>query len=242
MSYQNNTTLVLPKVVTCKEKGINLPVINCEHWEAKDNCNPVCKLNLVDSPDYKKCKDCKERKPIKSETMENYKRKEFVNINENVKQTLEAQSKKLQEIQEKFAKQKKEQEEKILNEKSFLDKAVSYLKAESSQATQGKISNSNFEKRKEICMSCPFKVNDVLLKNGTTAHDSVGWCKGGCGCSVGSERAALSTKLYMPTLSCPKGKFGVEKGAGFEISDAVDSAKGILTSAISIFKKPQTDK
>jgi hypothetical protein len=46
----------------------------------------------------------------------------------------------------------------------------------------------------------------------------------------------------MPTLSCPKGKFGVEKGAGFEISDAVDSAKGILTSAISIFKKPQTDK
>jgi hypothetical protein len=41
----------------------------------------------------------------------------------------------------------------------------------------------------------------------------------------------------MPTLSCPKGKFGIEKGTGFNVTDAVDSAKGIIKSVKNLFEK-----
>ena len=110
-------------------------------------------------------------------------------------------------------------------EKSFIEKAKNYTKAETSQMFQGKVSQEIFEKRKEICMSCEFRVQEAK-----GAKDEIGWCKGGCGCIVGNPRAALSQKLYMPTLSCPKKKFGAEKGSGFNIPDSLDSVKGILTS------------
>jgi len=118
------------------------------------------------------------------------------------------------------------------SKKSFIEKAKAYMKAEGSQALQGKVDDSVFERRKTICTSCPH-----LIKSKGTAEDVIGWCGGGCGCAVGNPRAALSQKLYMPTLSCPKGKFGAEKGAGFKVEDAVDSAKGILTSVKNFFEK-----
>lgn len=118
------------------------------------------------------------------------------------------------------------------SKKSFIEKAKAYMKAEGSQALQGKVDDSVFERRKNICTSCPH-----LIKSKGTAEDVIGWCGGGCGCAVGNPRAALSQKLYMPTLSCPKGKFGAEKGSGFKVEDAVDSAKGILTSVKNLFEK-----
>lgn len=118
------------------------------------------------------------------------------------------------------------------SKKSFIEKAKAYMKAEGSQALQGKVEDSVFERRKTICTSCPH-----LIKSKGTSEDTIGWCGGGCGCAVGNPRAALSQKLYMPTLSCPKGKFGAEKGSGFKVEDAVDSAKGILTSVKNLFEK-----
>jgi hypothetical protein len=118
------------------------------------------------------------------------------------------------------------------SQKSFIEKAKAYMKAEGSQALQGKVDDDVFEKRKNICISCSH-----LVKAKGDTKDSIGWCGGGCGCSVGNPRAALSQKLYMPTLSCPKGKFGVEKGSGFKVEDAVDSAKGIITSVKNLFEK-----
>lgn len=110
-----------------------------------------------------------------------------------------------------------------VKEPKLKEKAISYVKAETSQIVQGRVSKKVFEKRKKICLECKF------LKNKDNG-DSIGWCSGGCGCSVGNPRAALSQKLYMPSISCPKGKFGREQGNGSNVNDILDSVKGILTS------------
>jgi hypothetical protein len=125
----------------------------------------------------------------------------------------------------------------LVKNPSFIEKTKNYFKAESSQALLGKVSEKIFKKRKQICMACEFRISSA--KNAT---DSIGWCKGGCGCSVGNPRAALSQKLYMPTLSCPKGKFGKEEGRGFSVEDAVDSGKGFFKSLASLIKGQKSDK
>jgi hypothetical protein len=110
-------------------------------------------------------------------------------------------------------------------DKSLVEKVKDYVKAEGSQAFMGKVSQEVYEKRKEICMGCEFRVAEAK-----DLKDEIGWCKGGCGCAVGNPRAALSQKLYMPALKCPKKKFGVEQGVGFNIKDSMDSVKGLATS------------
>lgn len=117
-------------------------------------------------------------------------------------------------------------------EPSFVQKAKSYVKAEASQAFSGKVSSEVYQKRKETCMSCEYRVNNI--KHLT---DEIGWCKGGCGCTVGNPRAALSEKLHMPSLICPKNKFGTESGVGFNIKDAKDSVKGFAKSVKNLFEK-----
>ena len=77
--------------------------------------------------------------------------------------------------------------------------------------------------RKTQCMGCSFRVNNI-----STVSDEIGWCTG-CGCGIGSERTKLSVKLRMPSLFCPKGKFGAAMGSGFKISDTTDSIKGIVS-------------
>jgi len=118
---------------------------------------------------------------------------------------------------------------------TFAQKAMSYAKAEMSQMFSGKVSNEVYEKRKAICLSCDYKTNP------SPDTESIGWCKGGCGCKVGNPRAALSQKLYMPALKCPLKKFGQEKGEGFNIADAVDSVKGAAT-AINETLKPNNEE
>ena len=124
-------------------------------------------------------------------------------------------------------------QEKII-EPSLFTKVVNYTKAETSQLLNGKVSDEIYNKRKDICISCDYKTNpDPTI-------ESIGWCKGGCGCKLGNPRAALSQKLYMPNLSCPLKKFGSEVGTGFNISDAVDSVKGAAT-AINETIKPNNE-
>lgn len=97
-----------------------------------------------------------------------------------------------------------------------------YLKAETSQIIQGKVSEEIFEKRKNICLSCD------KMKNIQPESESIGWCTA-CGCGWKS-RAALSKKLHIPTLQCPLEKFGQEIGTGFNLKSAVESISGIATS------------
>ena len=108
-------------------------------------------------------------------------------------------------------------------------KIKSYAKAEVSQFTQGKVSEEMFNKRKDFCMSCERRTNPH------PEGESIGWCTN-CGCGI-TPRAALSQKLYIPTISCPLQKFGPEKGEGFNAKDAIDSVKGIATSVKSLFEK-----
>lgn len=112
---------------------------------------------------------------------------------------------------------------------TFGTKVSSYAKAEVSQFTQGKVSEEIFNKRKDFCMSCERR------KNPHPEGESIGWCTN-CGCGI-TPRAALSQKLYIPTISCPLNKFGPEKGEGFNAKDAIDSVKGIATSVKSLFEK-----
>jgi hypothetical protein len=118
-----------------------------------------------------------------------------------------------------------------INSPSVAEKTINYTKAEISQMFSGKVSEEIFEKRKEICLSCEF------LTNPKPDLDPIGWCKGGCGCVVGNPRAGLSQKLYMPSVSCPKKKWGIEKGEGFKVADTLDSIKGVATSVKNLFEK-----
>lgn len=119
----------------------------------------------------------------------------------------------------------------ITSDPSVVEKTINYAKAESSQFVSGKVSKKVFNKRKDICMDCNYKTNPK------PEEESIGWCKGGCGCVIGNPRAALSQKLYMPSVSCPKKKWGPEDGEGFKLSDAIDSIKGLKNSIQSLFKK-----
>lgn len=194
--------------------------INCKHWSVKDDsCSQHCTLKNIECG-HKVCSSCAEREPIQiSPPPKNPRTHPFIN-----------------EMKEKLPQynvyKPQTPSEESVNEKSFVEKAKSYASAETSQMVQGKVSKKVFEKRKNICMSCEYRVPIAKEKK-----DEIGWCKGGCGCTVGNPRAALSQKLYMPTLSCPKGKFGPDTGEGFSISDAVDSVKGIITSVKNLFEK-----
>ena len=178
-------------------------IIDCKNWRVK-NLQPNCSLDL----DLNQCDSCQSRVPRNGD----FESPPIFTI--TVGET------------EKIVKEEKQ------IEPTFAEKAKSYIKAETSQAITGKVSQEVFEKRKAICMSC-----DYRIEQHKTFKDSIGWCKGGCGCSLGNQRAALSQKLYMPTLSCPKGKFGKEKGEGFNIGDAADSIKGVITSVKNLFEK-----
>jgi hypothetical protein len=126
-------------------------------------------------------------------------------------------------------------EENVIKQKPLTaKKAASYLKAESSQIFGGRVSEEVFEKRKTFCLSCEKRVNPE------PQNESIGWCQT-CGCGV-NKRAALSQKLYMPTISCPLNKFGPEKGEGFSVSDAKNAVEGIISSVASIIKETNTDK
>lgn len=209
--------VTLPQYHICNNNSKAHIKINCKHWIVKDEtCTPFCNLKNVNCNLYD-CKKCEERDPISDPRK---------NKNDTTHPFVK-------EMREKLPQHNafKITESKVID-KSFTEKAISYGAAEASQIIQGKVSQQIFEKRKEICMACPYRVNES--NNG---KDEIGWCKGGCGCSVGNPRAALSQKLYMPTLSCPKGKFGVEKGDGFNITDAADSVKGIISSVKNLFEK-----
>ena len=175
--------------------------INCKHWSvAEDGCTTICSLKVLDNPSWADCAKCEKRECSVDMPVAKL---------TPIKITPNAQKPR---------------------DPSFFEKALSYSKAEISQFAGGKVSEEVFNKRKELCMSCDYRVNVAQQV------EPIGWCKGGCGCKIGNPRSSLSQKLYMPTLSCPLKKFGPEKGEGFNITDALDSVKGVVTAVTETLK------
>lgn len=179
--------------------------INCKYWSFDKKCNTICSLNVINNPSMADCFNCPKR-----EATDEYK----------------------EAIKEKtLPKPIKVYKNESIKEPSFLQKAKSYIKAETSQLIQGKVSEEIYNKRKKLCIACHYKLNPK------PDEEEIGWCKGGCGCKVGNPRAALSEKLYMPSISCPLKKFGPEQGNGFNVEDAVNSLKGAATAIVNTIEE-----
>lgn len=213
-------TISLPQYVFCDpeiKEGKGFQKINCEHWNISNesgDCNQQCTLknkqiNIVE------CSRCTERKPT-------------IQQNVSFSQSL-AEQMRTKLPQHNFYDIEEIKKQNKGNTAGFIQKAMSYANAESSQFLRGKVSDEVFEMRKSHCMSCPRRVDanrDV---------DPIGWC-GACGCGTKNPRAGLSTKLWMPQIPCPMNKFGPEKGTGFNVNDAFNSVKGAADSLKTLFR------
>jgi hypothetical protein len=217
----------LQQYVPCSSNPNQLVVgVNCKSWELKENsikngCEQYCNLKNKKT-NFRECYICKERVAL-NEIKENVNEKVYTNPAEELKDKLPQHNFFTKEKMDKYRMHKN-------TNQSFVDKAKSYTRAELSQMFTGKVTEEVYEKRKEFCMSCPNRSNPY------PNQESIGWCKS-CGCSAKNPRAALSNKLWMPSLVCPLNKFGKEIGSGFKPQDAVDSVKGALDSVVSLFKK-----
>lgn len=182
------------KFYKCDKTTIKKQYVNCVHWNIDiQSCQTSCKLNLFEFPKSSDCLTCVQRQSHSQEILdEDAKTNPFTNL------TISASS----EI--------------------TVKNIVSYAKAESSQFFHGTVDEEIYNERKQKCLSCPHRVNNV---NNST--DEIGWCTA-CGCGTGTERTKLSVKLKMPALMCPKGHFFAAVGKGFSIKDAIDSAKGVI--------------
>jgi len=176
------------------QDNIHKQKINCVSWNIDtDSCQTSCSINEFKNPTTGNCIGCKKRQSLTQEMLdEDRKINPFTNL------TVSA------------------------NPEITVKNVVSYAKSESSQFFHGTVDDEIYNERKQQCMDCPHRVNNV-----NKATDEIGWCTA-CGCGTGTERTKLSVKLRMPALMCPKGKFGAAIGKGFNIKDAIDSAKGVM--------------
>ncbi len=115
----------------------------------------------------------------------------------------------------------------IDTEKSKLEMAKDYARAELTHATQGPASEADAAARLAICMSCEHRA--VTYKEQTDAG-GVGWCTK-CGCG-NNPRAMLTVKVTLAGVECPLGKFGKVDGTGATIASAVDAVAGVAKSII----------
>lgn len=212
----------LPQYELCKTNPSRAYTkINCEYWNLNQECSPYCN-KFEKNVRINDCKLCNERKPI------------FVNAVPNNPRTNPI----VEELRSKLPQHNfYKKEEAVLEEakdSTFLEKAVSYSKAEGSQILGGKVSQEMYEARKKICLECPHKVNNK------PEEEDIGWCTK-CGCGSKNKRAALSNKLWMPGLECPLKKFGKAKGEGFNTGAVIDSVKGIASSLTSLIKKEENN-
>jgi hypothetical protein len=205
----------LNQLIECGNPEKKLRGVDCVYWNINtDTCQQHCSLKKINVVGLV-CQVCKEKKPVKSTPAEQMRgimeqTNYFNGSGDKVK------------IKEEF----------LEKQKSFAEKAKSYSGIEASQLLQGKVSEEVFNARKEQCLACHKRVNPL------PDIEKIGWC-GGCGCGSKNPRAGLSNKLYMPSWECPLKKFGKEKGEGFNIADATDSVKGVITSVKNLFSKEE---
>ena len=112
-------------------------------------------------------------------------------------------------------------------EKSKLEMAKQYARAELTHATQGPASEADAAARLAICMECEHRATDY---KGQT--DPVGWCQR-CGCGS-NPRAVLTVKVTLAGASCPltPPKWKAVEGTGATLASAVDAVASVTKSII----------
>lgn len=117
-------------------------------------------------------------------------------------------------------------------ERTFGEKAASYIAAEAKHAWGGPASVEVFEERLRLCMACPGRVDEL---EGKTDDGGVGFCTK-CGCGA-NQRSKLSVKLTLAGIDCPLGKFTKVEGTGGTIASAVEAAKGVAFNVMNQIRK-----
>ena len=112
-------------------------------------------------------------------------------------------------------------------EKSKLEMAKEYARAEITHATQGPASEADAAARLAICMECEHRA--VTYKE-QTDENGVGWCTK-CGCG-NNPRAMLTVKVTLAGVECPLAKWGKVEGTGATVASAVDAVAGVAKSII----------
>ena len=117
----------------------------------------------------------------------------------------------------------------IDKEKSTIELAKQYARAELTHATQGPASEADAAARLAICMVCPDRAVEY---KGQTDAGGVGWCTQ-CGCGS-NPRALLTVKVTLAGYECPltPPKWGKVEGTGASVASTVDAVAGVAKSII----------
>lgn len=133
----------------------------------------------------------------------------------------------LEELKQILIQRKLKAKQESIPEKSQVELAKQYARAELTHATQGPASEADAAARLAICMACEHRA--VTYKE-QTDENGVGWCTK-CGCNA-SPRARLTVKVTLAGVECPLAKWGKVEGTGASVASAVDAAAGVAKSII----------
>lgn len=131
----------------------------------------------------------------------------------------------LEELKQILIQRKLKAKQELIPEKSQVELAAQYARAELTHATQGPASETDAAARLAICMACEHRATDY---KGQT--DLVGWCTK-CGCG-NNKRALLTVKVTLAGVECPLAKWGKVEGTGATVASAVDAVAGVAKSII----------
>ena len=131
----------------------------------------------------------------------------------------------LEELKQILIQRKLKAKQESISEKSQVELAKQYARAELTHATQGPASEADAAARLAICMACEHRATDY---KGQT--DLVGWCTK-CGCG-NNKRALLTVKVTLAGVECPLAKWGKVEGTGATVASAVDAVAGVAKSII----------
>ena len=116
----------------------------------------------------------------------------------------------------------------IDKDKSTIELAKQYARAELTHATQGPASEADAAARLAICMGCEHRAVEY---KGMKDENGVGWCTR-CGCGSSPRALLWPVKLKMASVECPLGKFKAVSGTGATLASAVDAVAGVTQSII----------
>lgn len=135
----------------------------------------------------------------------------------------------LEELKQILIQRKLKAKQESIPEKSQVELAKQYARAELAHATQGPASEVDAAARLAICMACEHRA--VTYKE-QTDENGVGWCTK-CGCG-NNPRALLTVKVTLAGVECPLSppKWGKVEGTGASVASAVDAAAGVAKSII----------
>jgi hypothetical protein len=133
----------------------------------------------------------------------------------------------LEELKQILIQRKLKAKQESIPQKSQVELAAQYARAELTHATQGPASEADAAARLAICMACEHRA--VTYKEQTDENE-VGWCTK-CGCG-NNKRALLTVKVTLAGVECPLAKWGKVEGTGASVASAVDAVAGVAKSII----------